>query len=333
MRRRDFIRLIGGTAAASLPSMARGQSADQKKRIGVLMGVSDAAEGQSRISALRQTLHGLGWEEGRNIIIDVRWAAGDVQRAQSHATELIDLAPTAIVANSALAVSALRQATNIIPIVFVQLNDPVGQGFVASLARPGANITGFLNFEPAIAGKWLEILKEVMPTLSRVAVIFNEATAARGSGGGIHMPMLEAVAPALKISLSPMPVRDSDDVERLIGEFSRSPGGGIVVPPDVFNTVNREAIIAAAARGRLPAIYPYRYFISSGGLISYGLEITDLYRRAASYIDLILKGAQPGDLPVQAPTKFELIINLKTAKSLGLTVPPTLLAQADEVIE
>ena len=256
-----------------------------------------------------------------------------MQRAQSYATELIDLAPTVIVANSALAVSALRQATNVIPIVFVQLNDPVGQGFVASLARPGANITGFLNFEPAMAGKWLEILKEVMPTLSRVAVIYNQATAARGTGGGIHMPMLEAVAPALKISLSPLPARDSSDIELLIGEFARTPGGGIIVLPDVFNTVNRETIIAAAARGRLPAIYPYRYYISSGGLISYGLEITDLYRRAASYIDRILKGAKPGDLPVQAPTKFELIINLKTAKALGLTMPPTLLAQADEVIE
>ncbi len=184
------------------------------------MGVSDDAEGQSRISALSQTLHGLGWEEGRNVVTDVRWAAGDVQRAQSYARELIDLAPTVIVANSALAVSALRQATNVIPIVFVQLNDPVGQGFVTSLARPGANITGFLNFEPAMAGKWLEILKEVMPTLSRVAVIFNRATAARGSGGGIHMPMLEAVAPALKISLSPLAARDSSDIERLIGDLS-----------------------------------------------------------------------------------------------------------------
>ena len=332
MKRREFIALAGA-ATASLPSMARGQPADQRRRIGVLMGVSDDAEGQSRISALRQTLHGLGWEEGRNIIIDVRWAAGDVQRAQSHATELIDLAPTVIVANSALAVSALRQATNVIPIVFVQLNDPVGQGFVASLARPGANITGFLNFEPAMAGKWLEILKEVMPTLSRVAVIYNQATAARGSGGGIHMPLLEAVAPALRISLSPLAARDASDIDRLIGEFARTPGGGIIVLPDVFNTVNRETIVAAAARGRLPAIYPYRYYILSGGLISYGLEITDLYRRAASYIDRILKGAKPGDLPVQAPTKFELIINLKTAKALGLTVPPTLLAQADEVIE
>jgi putative tryptophan/tyrosine transport system substrate-binding protein len=332
MKRREFIALAGA-AATSLPLMARGQPADQRRRIGVLMGISDDAEGQSRISALRQTLHGLGWEEGRDIIIDVRWAAGDVQRAQSYATELIDLAPTVIVANSALAVSALRQATNVIPIVFVQLNDPVGQGFVASLARPGANITGFLNFEPAMAGKWLEILKEVMPTLSRVAVIYNQATAARGSGGGIHMPLLEAVAPALRISLSPLAARDASDIERLIGEFARTPGGGIIVLPDVFNTVNRETIIAAAARGRLPAIYPYRYYISSGGLISYGLEITDLYRRAASYIDRILKGAKLGDLPVQAPTKFELIINLKTAKALGLTVPPTLLAQADEVIE
>ena len=253
MKRREFIALAGA-AAASLPLMARGQPADQRKRIGVLMGVSADAEGQSRISALRQTLHGLGWEEGRNIIIDVRWAAGDVQRAQSYATELVDLAPTVIVANSALAVSALRQATSVIPIVFVQLNDPVGQGFVASLARPGANITGFLNFEPAMAGKWLEILKkEVMPTLSRVAVIFNRATAARGSGGGIHMPMLDAVAPALRISLSPLAAAKSFQRYRTADRrVCPYPGGGIIVLPDVFNTVNRETIIAAAARGRLP---------------------------------------------------------------------------------
>jgi putative ABC transport system substrate-binding protein len=332
MRRREFITLVGGVSA-SWPLMVRGQPADQTKRIGVLMGVANDAEGQSRVAALRQTLHSLGWEEGRNIKIDVRWAAGDVQRARIYAAELIDLAPTVILANSAPATIALHQATKIIPIVFVQVNDPVGQGLVASLARPGANVTGFLNFEPAMAGKWLEILKEVMPTLSRVAVIFNQATAVRGSGGGIHMSLLEAVAPSLKITLSPMPARDSNDIDQLIREFARTAGGGIIVLPDVFNTVNREVIIAAAARGHLPAIYPYRYFISSGGLISYGIEIADLYRRAAGYVDRILKGEKPADLPVQAPTKFELILNQKTAKALGLELPATLVGRADEVIE
>lgn len=332
MKRREFIALVGG-AATSLPLTAWGQPLDQRKRIGVLMGVSNDVEGQSRVTALRQTLHSLGWEDGRNIRLEVRWAGGDVERAQTYATELVNLEPAVIVANSALAVSALRQATSFVPVVFVQLNDPVGQGFVASLASPGGNLTGFLNFEPAMAGKWLELLREVVPTLSRVGVIFNQATAAQGAGGGIHLPLLRAVAPALNVSLFPMAARDSGDIEPLVGEFSRTAGGGIVVLPDVFNTVNREAIIAAVARGRLPAIYPYRYYISSGGLISYGIEIIDLYRRAASYVDQILKGAKPGDLPVQAPTKFELIINLKTAKALDLTIPATLLAQANEVVE
>jgi putative ABC transport system substrate-binding protein len=329
MRRREF---LAAACVAMIPGSVSAQSASQPARLGVLMGIADDAEGQLRISALVEALKRLGWEEGANIMIDVRWAAADMARARVLAAELVASQPSALVTNSSPATVALRDATSVIPIVFVQVNDPVGQGLVQSLSNPGANITGFLNFEPAIAGKWLELLREISPAVSKIGVIVNKDTAASGSGSAIHIPQLQADAPRLNITIVPIPASSLQDVERGVAALGGS-NAGLIVLPDVFNTVNRAGIIASAAALRIPAIYPYRYFIVDGGLISYGIELLDLYRRAAGYIDRILKGERPKQLPVQAPTKFQMVVNLKTAKALGIEMSPTLLARADEVIE
>lgn len=329
MIRRD---LLAAICAVLGSNAAFAQSPAKIKRVGVLMGIANDAEGQLRVSALIEGLKDLGWTDGGNIQLDVRWAEGDVSRARSLAAELVALDPSVLVGNSAPVISVLREITSLIPIVFVQVNDPIGQGLIKSLAKPGVNVTGFLNFEPAIAGKWLGLLKEVSPGISRVGVVFNKDTAARGAGGAVHIPLLQAAAPGLGIGIVPMPSSNLDEIEQGVSDLGASKSG-IIVLPDVFNTVNRSGIMRIVAAHRIPAIYPYRYFVADGGLISYGIELSDLYRRSAGYVDRILRGEKPEDLPVQAPTKFHLVVNLKTARALGLEIPLTVLAQADEVIE
>lgn len=329
MRRRDFI--VG--AGALLPwSASLAQQAASVAQIGVLMGVADDAVGQSRIAALRDGMKALGWIEGANAQYHLRWAEGDVARAQRLAAELVALRPSVIVTNSAPATLAVKEATKSIPIIFVQVNDPVGQGLVDSLANPGANVTGFLNFEPGISGKWLELLKEVVPGLSRVGALYGQATSSRGGGGSIHLALLQEASPRLGVGLTPISLTDPSEITAAIARLGAG-NTGLIVLPDVFNTVNRTVIIEAAAARRIPAIYPYRYFVADGGFLSYGVEIDDLYRRAASYVDRVLKGEKPDRLPVQAPVKVQMVINLKVAKALGLDLSPTLLARADEVIE
>jgi putative tryptophan/tyrosine transport system substrate-binding protein len=332
MRRRDFIQVVGGIAVG-WPVAALGQPSHQARRVAVLMGVTDDDEGRARLSALQQTLRQLGWLEGQTIIFDVRWAAANISRARSLASELVNLKPDVIVANSAPALSAMRDTTSTIPIIFVQVNDPVKQGFVTSMSRPSGNITGFLNFEEAIAGKWIQLLKEIAPTMRHVATLFSSDTASRGSGGNVYLQLIRAKSLELSVDVLEIPVRTSGEIDSAIASVAREQSVAIVVLPDIFNTVNRSVIIASAAQHRIPAIYPYRYFAVSGGLISYGVETSDLYRRAAGYVDRILKGGKVIDLPVQAPTKFEMVINAKCAKALGLEVPLTLIARADEVIE
>ena len=333
MRRRDFIKGIAGSAAG-WPLAARAQQPEPMRRIGVLMAVAeDDAVAQERLGPFRQTLRKLGWIDSRNVRVDVRWAFGDINRAKTYAAEIVGLAPEVIVAHSGPVLSALRRQTSTIPIIFLQVTDPVGQGFVQSLARPGGNITGFTHFEPSMGGKWLEMLKEIAPHTERVALLFNPESASRGAGSGIYLHLFEAQASAFALRPTLMAVRDADEIERGLEAFAHELDGGVIVPPDIFNTVHRDVIIAVAAKQRLPAIYPYRYYAAAGGLLSYGVDLVDQYRSAASYVDRILKGEKAGELPVQAPTKFELIINLKTANALGLTVPQTLLVAADEVIE
>jgi putative ABC transport system substrate-binding protein len=329
MRRRKFISLLGG-AAVAWPLAAHAQQPTRMRRIGVLMNtVADDAEGQARLIAFGQGLAQLGWTDGRNVRIDIRWGAGDAERFRRYAVELVALAPDVILAGSGTAVPPLLQATRTVPIVFAQTMDPVGAGFVASLARPGGNATGFTQIEFGMSGKWLELLKQIAPRVTRAAVIRDPSEpAGMGQWGAI-----QALAPSLGVEVSPVDARDTDDMERSVTAFAGSSNGGIVVTGSAATTVHREKIVSLAARHRLPAVYPYRYHITSGGLISYGPDTIEPYRRAASYVDRILKGEKPADLPVQAPTRYELAINLKTAKALGLDVPPTLLARADEVIE
>jgi ABC-type uncharacterized transport system substrate-binding protein len=328
-RRREFITLLGG-AAAAWPIAARAQQSGGEKRIGVLLGIAeDDPEAKARITAFLQGLNTGGWKEGHNVRIEYRFAAGSVDRVEDYAAELVQMAPDLIFANSAPAVAALRAQTRTIPIVFAQVADPVHAGLVASLARPGGNITGFTQFEPSIGGKWVETLKEIAPSITRLAVLGN-------SRNPIWPKLLaasESVAPTLSVELTVLSVADAFGIEQSIETFAREPKGGLVVFTDIVNTVNRDLIIGLAGRYRLPAIYPYRFWASTGGLASYGIDNLDIYRRAASYVDRIFKGADPAELPVQTPTRFELVINLKTAKALGLDVPPTLLARADEVIE
>ena len=327
MRRRQFISLIGG--AAAWPLAARAQQSERMRRIGVLTNLAENdPEGQSRNEAFRQGLHQLGWTDGGNVRIDYRGTLGDAERTRRYAAELVALAPDVILATGSAAVGPLLQATRTVPIVFVIVPDPVGAGFVDGLARPGGNATGFLSSEYGISGKWVELLKQIAPAVIRAAIIRDPAiTAGIGQFGAI-----QAVAPSLGVEVSPVNVRDAGEIERAVTAFARSANGGLIVTAGFMALFHHDLIITLAARHKLPAVYPYRHIVTAGGLISYGADRTDQFRRAAGYVDRILKGEKPADLPVQAPTKYELVINLKTAKALGLDVPPTLLARA-EVIE
>ena len=329
LRRREFITLLGGVAAA-WPLAARGQQGERKRRIGVLMNLAaDDPQLLVRVTAFVQGLQELGWTVGRNLLIDYRWGAGDIEHIRRYAAELVALSPDIILAATATVIAALQQATRTVPIVFATVIDPVGAGFVASLARPGGNTTGFTVFEFGIGGKWLELLKEIAPRVTRVAVLRDSAS----PGGGGQLGAIQAVAPSFGVELRPVDVRDALEIERAITLFAGGSNGGLIVPVSALASVHRDLIIDLAAQHRLPAVYPYRYYVAGGGLISYGPDLVEQYRLAAGYVDRILKGEKPSDLPVQAPTKFELLINLKTANALGLAVPPTLLARADEVIE
>jgi len=329
MRRRDFIKAIAGLAAAR-PIVARAQQDDRKRRIGFLSVAAESdPEVQVWIKELTQRLQELGWTSGRNVRIDFRFGGTDPTHNSMLATELVEGHPDVIIASGLAPAVALRQQTLSIPIVFVQVADPVSAGFVTNLARPEGNITGFTNFEFSVGGKWLQLLKECAPAISRIAVIFDPANP---SWAGYLRP-IEAAAPSFGVQLTPAGVRDAAEIKQRVAAFAREPNGAAVVFPGPVTIQYRESIIAAAADRRLPAIYPYRYFAVDGGLMSYGAPLLDLYRGAASYVDRILKGAKVAELPVQQPTKYELVINLKTAKVLGLTVPSTLLAHADAVIE
>jgi putative ABC transport system substrate-binding protein len=327
--RRKFITGFGG-AAVAWPLAARAQQADGMRRIGVLMNqAAEDPEGQARLAVFLQGLQELGWTDGRNVRIDYRWAAADVDRYRTYAAELVALAPDVILASASQSVAALLQTTRTVPIVFVNVIDPVGAGFVARLARPGGNATGFTLFEYSLSGKWLELFKEIAPNLTRIAILRDPALAA-GIG---QFAVIQGASSSFGIELSPIDVRDAGEIERDVTAFARESNGGLIVTGSAAALVHRELIIMLAARHRLPAVYPIRYYVTSGGLISYGPNSTDQLRRAAGYVDRILKGEKAANLPVQAPTKYELAINLKTAKALGLTVPPSLLARADEVIE
>jgi putative ABC transport system substrate-binding protein len=324
--RREFITLLG--AAAAWPLAARAQQGERMRRIGVLMNLAAGdPEGEVRTAAFLQALQQLGWSDGRNVRIDYRWAAGDAGHFQRYAEELLALAPDVILASATPSVQALQQATRTVPIVFAIVADPVGAGFVDSLARPGGNVTGFTPFEYGISGKWLELLKEVVPRVTRVAVL-RDLTIGLGQLGAI-----QSVAPSLGVELTPIGLGDPGQIERTVAAFARSSNGGLIVTASTSAIIHRELITTLAARNKLPAVYYTRYWVAGGGLMSYGPDFRDQFRRAASYVDRILKGEKPADLPVQAPTKYELAINLKTAKALGLEIPPTLLARADEVIE
>ena len=325
-RRREFITLIGG--AAAWPLAVRAQQGERVRRVGVLMNLAaDDPEGQSRIVAFVQGLQQSGWTDGRNIRIDTRWAAGDADRYHRYAEELLALAPDVILASATPSVQALQQATRTVPIVFANVGDPVGMGFVESLARPGGNTTGFTPLEFGFGAKWLELLKEIAPRLTRVAVLRDLTI------GPAQLSAIQAVAPSFGVELSPVGVRDAGEIERTIAAFAQSSNAGMIVTASTSAVIHRHLIAMLAARHRLPAVYSFRYFATTGGLLSYGPDPIDMYWRAASYVDRILKGEKPADLPVQAPTKYELVINLKTAKALGLDVPPTLLARTDEVFE
>jgi ABC-type uncharacterized transport system substrate-binding protein len=316
MRRREFITLLGG-AAAAWPLAARAQQPERMRRIGVLIPLAESdPEARSVVAAFVPGLHELGWMDGRNVRIDYRWAGGDAQRIQSFAKELVELKPDLIVARSSPVVAALLQQTRTIPIVFWQVIDPVSQGFVTNLARPGGNVTGFTTFEPAMGSKWLEVLKEVAPGVTRFALLFNPDTAPYVE---IFLNSVDAASRSFAVTVIKASVRDAGEIERSIARFSTEPSGGMIVMPDAFTLFHRELIIQLAARHLLPTIYPFRYFAVAGGLLTYGTDSIDAVRRTASYADRILKGANPGDLPVQAPTKYELVINLKTAKASAST--------------
>ena len=328
MKRREFVSLLGGVAA--WPLAARAQQREKMRRIGVLMNLTaDDAEGQGRLAAFQQGLQEAGWSVGRNVRIDLRWAAGDTELYRGHAEELVALAPDVFLAAGSLAARALQKVTRTIPIVFANAADPVGGGLVASLARPGGNSTGFINFEFSMGGKWLELLKQIAPGMTRAAVLRDSSNP---SGIG-EFAAIQTVAPSFGVELRPVEVSDADEIERGIAAFAGDSNGGLIVTQNALAILHRKLIITLAARHRLPAIYAYSSFVTDGGLISYGPDSMDSYRRAASYVDRILKGEKPADLPVQAPVKYALAINLKTAKALGLEVPPSVLARADEVIE
>ena len=329
MKRRDLITLLG-RAAVAWPLAARAQQPERPRRIGVLMTLAaDDPEAQARNAAFLQALSELGWTVGRNVQIDYRWGVADADRYRSRAAELVALAPDVILTNGAAGMAALQQVTQTMPVVFVQVTDPVGAGYVASLARPGGNATGFTLFEYSTSGKWLELLKQIAPGVTRVAVL-RDPTAATGLG---QFAAIQSVAQSLGVELTPVGLRNADEIERSLAAFGSGSNGGLIVTSGAYAILHRDLIIKLAARHRLPAVYSYRFFVTGGGLISYGTDTIDPFRHAAGYVDRILKGAKPGDLPVEQPTKFDLVINLKTAKALGLAVPPSLLAIADEVIE
>ncbi len=329
MRRRQFISLLGGTAA-TWPLAARAQQGERMRRIGVLLpAAADDAQFQARVGAFHQGLALLGWTTGRNVRIDTRWATTNTADIRRHAAELAALAPDVILAHGAATVGPLLEATRTVPIVFPVAADPVGAGFVDRLARPGGNATGFLVFEYSLSGKWLELLKEIAPGVTRAAVLRDPSTP---TGIG-QFGVIQAVAPSLRMEVNPVNVRDAGEIERAVAAFARSSNGGLIVPASGSAQRHRDLIITLAARHKLPAVYWEGLFVAAGGLISYGPNEVEQYRQAAGYVDRILKGEKPGDLPVQQPTKFELVINLKTAKALGLEIPPSVLARADEVIE
>ena len=329
MRRREFIRLVSG-AAAAWPFTVRAQQGDRIRRIGVLTGTrADDLEFKARRAAFEQALQQLGWTQGRNVRIDYRSAGGDAATSRKQAEELIALAPDVIVSSGSFSTGHLLQVTHTVPVVFAIVPDPVGSGFVDSLSQPGGNATGFMQFEYGLSGKWLELLKEIAPNLTRAIVLWDPAIA----GGIGQFAIIQSVATPAGVDLKPVNLGDAGEIERAITAFARAPNGGLIVTASALSTVHRDLIVKLAARHKLPAVYYERFFVASGGLISYGANYTDQYRRAAGYVDRILKGEKPADLPVQAPTKYELVINLKTAKALGITMPPSLLARADEVIE
>jgi ABC-type uncharacterized transport system substrate-binding protein len=329
VRRRDFIRVIAGSAVA-WPLRARAQQREQMKRVGILLpGTADDPVFQARLAAFYQELALLGWNIGRNLRIEARWATANAAEIRKHAAELAALAPDIILATGDSTVPPLLEATRTVPIVFPLASDPVGGGYVDSLARPGGNATGFMIYEYGMGGKWLELLKEIAPNLTRVAVLRDPASPSQTAQFGA----IRAMAPSIRVEVIPVNVRDAGEIERAIADFARSANGGLIPTSSAVALRHRDLIVTLAARHKLPAIYWERFFVTGGGLISYGPDFLDQYRRAAGYVDRILKGEKPADLPVQAPTKYEIVINLETAKSLGLTVPPTLLSRADEVIE
>jgi putative ABC transport system substrate-binding protein len=329
MRRREFITLLCG--AAVWPLAARAQQPERLRRIGILLSATaDDAEFQAWVGAFLQALALLGWTIGRNVRIDTHWATANAGEIRRHAAELVALAPDVILAHGASTVGPLLQATRTVPIVFPVVGDPVAAGFVESLARPGGNATGFMSFEYTLSGKWLELLKQTAPGMTRAAVLRDPTTSGSGTS---QFAVIQAVAPSLGVEVNLVNMRDAGEIERAVAAFARSPNGGLIVTASAAANRHRNLIIALAARHKLPAVYYERYFVAGGGLMSYGPDFIDQYQRAAGYVDRILKGEKPADLPVQAATKYELVINLKTAKALGLTVPPAVLARADEVIE
>jgi putative ABC transport system substrate-binding protein len=327
LKRREFMTLLAG-ATAAWPLPAQAQQPDRVRRVGVLMGIADDLEGQARIAVFRQALQALGWTEGRNIQLIYRWSAGDAVQARQFAKELLDLRSDVILVNSTPVAAAVKDTVHRTPTVFVQVSDPIAAGVGQTLARPGGSLTGFTNFDPSTADRWLELLKHIAPNITRVAYLFNPNTAPQ-----LYARAVETAAPLFSVKPFPAAVHDVDEIEPTIEWISRESDSALLVLPDLFTATNRESIIALAARYRLPAVYPFRYFAADGGLMSYGTEVLETYRQAASYVDRILKGEKPSQLPVKQPTKFEFVINLKTAKALGLEVPSSLLSRADEVIE
>jgi putative ABC transport system substrate-binding protein len=327
VKRRDVIKLLSG--AAGWPLAARVQQPERIRYVGVLMNTTENPDQRSSLAALQQVLQQLGWTDGRNVRIDIRWGMGDAERIRSNAMEMVALAPDVIVATGNASMGPLLQATRTVPIVFNNVADPVGAGFVDTLARPGGNVTGFLQFEYSLSGKWLELLKQIAPGVTRAAVLRDPAITA-GVG---QFAIIQSVAPSVGVEVSAINMRDAGEIERAVTAFACSPNGGLILTASALAVVHGELIIALAARHKMPTVYYRRYYVDRGGLVSYGYDVIQHFRDAAGYVDRILKGEKPADLPVQAPTKYELVINVKTAKALGFDVPPQLLARADEVIE
>jgi len=330
MRRRELLK-VSTSLLLLRPIAARAQQGQTPRRLGILIPFAEGdAEAKARLAALLETLEGIGWSTKTNLRVDYRWTAADLDRMRDAAKDLVSMQPDVLIGITTPGTLALARETTAVPIVFLQVSDPVGSGLVPTLAKPGGNVTGFTNFEYSMGGKWLQTLKSIAPTTERVGVLFNSTTAPYGK---FYLESIAAAAPSIGVTVASLEIQDSANLDERLAEFSAARKGALVVLSDIFNTVNRDAIVAAATKFRVPAIYPFRFFVEIGGLVSYGIENIDLYRRAATYVDLILKGAKVAELPVQQPTKFELVINLKTAKYLGLAVPQTLLATADAVIE